>query len=115
VAESVNLVRVTVSGTPGTGTITLAAAVSGFINMTQAGAVDGRLYEYAIESTISSGVFTQREVARGRWSSSANTLTRDIVMASTNGGAKISAASDANVIILKDAEDDPLPNWMVAY
>ena len=114
-AESLNLVRVTVSGAPGTGTLTLSTAVQGFLTMAQAGAIDGRLYEYAIENDWQSGAWQSREIVRGRWASGANTLTREQTVASTNSNNPINVLAGAQVIILKDAEDDPLPAWMVAY
>jgi len=113
VADRLNLVRVGVSGTPGTGTITLGSVVSGFLTMAQAGAVDGRIYDYAIESNVSGGVFTQREVGLGVWNSSGNTLTRLQVRNSTNSNNKISVATDAHVIITLNSDPpDAMGRWL---
>jgi hypothetical protein len=98
-----NLVRVT-SATTGTGTLTLGAAVSGFLNVTQAGGSNGKTYSYAIEADYVDGVATNREVGTGVWSSGGNTLTRSVVK-STNGNALLNLAGDAQVIITDLAAD----------
>ena len=50
-AKIFNLARMTVSGTPGTGNITLNAAVSGLLTFAQAGVVDGDVIEYSIKDS----------------------------------------------------------------
>lgn len=95
-----NLARMTVSST-GTGTITLNAAVSGFLTFTQAGcstAAAGQFVSYAINDT------TQSEIGRGTYISSALTLTRGSSY-STNGNAAIDMSNTAQVFITPRAAD----------
>lgn len=92
-----NLVKVT-TATTGTGTITLGAAVSGFLTMTQAGAVNGTTYSYGIRDGANS------EAGTGVWTSGSNTLTRT-VLRSTNSNAAISLSGTAEVFITALAED----------
>lgn len=97
-----NLVRMTVSGTPGTGTITLGSAVQGFLTPAQAGMVNARVYSYAIEAdyvTVGDDLLpTSRETGTGTYTSSGTTLTRSVIN-STNGNALLNLTSDAQVII----------------
>lgn len=98
-----NLVRQT-SATTGTGTVTLGAAVTGFLSVGQAGGVDGTIYSYAIEADYVTNVATSREVGHGILGGSGTTLTR-VVSKSTNSNALLSLAGDAQVIIVVAAED----------
>jgi len=84
--------------TTGTGTVTLAAAVSGFLTFAQAGFIDGDIVSYTIEEG------SNREVGWGVYTASGTTLTRN-VRASTNGGAAISLAGSARVFATILAED----------
>jgi hypothetical protein len=93
-----NLTRVT-TATTGTGTITLGAAVSGFLSFTAAGIPDGAQVSYGINDG-SSG-----EAGRGRYSASGATLTRDIIYESTNGGGAINLSGTAQVFVTCLAED----------
>lgn len=103
----VNLVRAA-SATTGTGTLTLGSPVVGFLDMASAGAINGATYTYAIEGNyIAAGdefVASAREIGRGVWDSSANTLTRN-VLKSTNSNALLNLTGDEQVIITLAAED----------
>jgi hypothetical protein len=93
-----NLARMT-TATTGTGTITLGSAVSGFLTLAQAGVGDGRKVSYGINDGANS------EVGRGTYTASGTTLSRDTILASTNGGAAISLSGSAQVFITALAED----------
>ncbi len=92
-----NLVR-QVSSTTGTGTLTLGAAVTGFLTVGQAGGVDGMIVHYAIEADFVANVATSREVGIGTLGSSVSTLTRTVVN-STNGNALLNLSGDEQVFI----------------
>ncbi len=92
-----NLVR-QVSATTGTGTVTLGAAVTGFLSAAQAGGVDGVTYSYAIEADYVGGVATSHETGIGVLGGSQTTLTRT-VRNSTNSNALLNLAGEAQVII----------------
>lgn len=93
-AELLNRVKVGVSGTPGTGTVTLGTRDTGFQTFASAGAVAGRQYSYTIE-----------ELGSDLWESgigtyTGTTLTRDQVYDGTNGpGVKVSFTSAAKVFV----------------
>ncbi len=89
-----NLVRVS-TATTGVGALALGAAVTGFLDMDGAGAVDGQTYDYAVED---GSPVTQREIGSGAWDEGAATLTRT-VRDSTNGGAAIDIVGPAQVIV----------------
>jgi hypothetical protein len=97
-----NLVRVAVASAPGTGTISLGSAFTGFLSPTQAGMIDTVTYDYAIEADyVASGddlVPTSREVGYGVYTASGSTLTRNVVN-STNSNALLNLGTDAQVII----------------
>ena len=93
-----NLVRVATS-TTGTGTITLGAAVSGCLSFSGASVPNGSVVSYGIADGAHS------EVGRGTYDSSAGTLTRDTVLASTNSGNKISLSGNAQVFITALTKD----------
>lgn len=92
-----NLVQQAIASS-GTGTLTLGAAVTGFLTMAQAGAPNGAQVSYAILNG------DQTEVGRGTYSSSAGTITRG-VLRSTNNNALINIAGVATVIVTALAED----------
>lgn len=97
-----DLVRVGVSGTPGTGTITLGTAISGFLTFAQGGVSNAEVVTYAINDQ------GQSEIGYGTYTSAGTTLSRDTVLSSTNGGfggSKISATSTAQVFIAMSARD----------
>jgi hypothetical protein len=88
------------SATTGTGTLTLAAAASGFITFDNAGVPHGGV---TVTYLIVDG--TNREVGRGVYTFSGLTLTRATVLASTNGGSAISCSGAQTVSITDAAED----------
>lgn len=100
-----NLVRV-LSLTTGTGTLTLGSALTGFLNPTQAGMIDGVTYSYAIEADYTTVgddlVPTSREIGLGVYTASGTTLTRSVIN-STNGNALLNLAGDEQVIITLNA------------
>lgn len=96
-AKLYNLVRVE-TATTGTGTITLGAAVSGFLTFAQGGASNGETITYSIRDGANS------EIGRGVYTSSGTTLTRS-VLKSTNSNAAINLSGNAEVMISAAAED----------
>lgn len=99
-----DLARMTVSSS-GTGTITLNAAVSGFLTFDLAGcstAAAGEIIRYAVSDT------TQSEIAYGTYTSSALTLTRGSStngMKSTNSNTPINMSNAAQVLITPQSRD----------
>jgi hypothetical protein len=93
-----NLARMTTS-TTGTGPIILGTVVAGAISFADAGVVDSAVVSYGIREEDKS------EVGRGTYFSTGPTLTRDTILNSTNGGAAIVLAGNAEVYITVLAED----------
>ena len=77
--------------TTGTGTLTLAGAVSGFQSFAAVG--DGNEAFYCIVSG------SNWEVGQGTYTASGTTLSRDTVFASSASGAKITVAAGAEVFV----------------
>jgi hypothetical protein len=92
-----NLARMT-TATTGTGTITLGAAVAGFLTFAQAGVLDGYSVSYGIVDGVNS------EVGEGIYTTSGTTLTR-VVTKSTNSDTAINLSGTAQVYITHRAED----------
>lgn len=100
-----NRVKMTVSGTPGTGTVTLLAAVTNFLTFAQGGIANAATTTYEI---IESGVGW--EIGRGTYTTAGTTLSRDTVLITSAGNqTKISFTSAATVFVVAAAEDVPLP------
>jgi hypothetical protein len=93
-----DMVKMTVTGTPGTGTITLNAAVAGFQTFAAAGVVSGQTVSY---SALDQALW---EVGRGVYTTSGTTLTRGALFSSAGGGA-VSLTTNATVWIALLAED----------
>jgi hypothetical protein len=81
------------SSTAGTGTLTLAGAVTGF-----------QSFQTALGSTAIVQVYytiwdnsTNWETGRGTYTGSATTLSRDVVLSSSNSGALVSFSATLNV------------------
>jgi hypothetical protein len=96
-AKLYNLARMT-TATTGTGTITLGAAVSGYLSFSQSGVADGTTVSYGINDGANS------EVGTGVYTASGTTLTRTITK-STNSNAAINLSGTAQVFITPRAED----------
>ena len=82
--------------TTGTGTLTLAGAVSGFQTFAIVG--NGNTAYYCITSG------TDWEIGEGTYTASGTTLSRDTVIGSSAGGAKISVVSGAEVFLTIPAD-----------
>lgn len=76
--------------TTGTGTVTLAGAVSGYRTFTSVFATGNRV-NYAITSG------TDWEVGTGTFTTSGTTLSRDVIFASSNSGSAITLAGTSNI------------------
>jgi hypothetical protein len=87
------------SSTTGTGTLTLTTAVRGFLTFALAGVVNGE----RLTITIRDGADT--EVSIGTYTAVGTTVSRDTVISSTNGGAKINCTGRQTVAITIAAED----------
>lgn len=92
-----NLARVT-TATTGTGTITLGAAVSGFLTFANAGIADQDVVSYGIRDGANS------EIGFGLYTASGTTLTRNVTN-STNANAAITLSGAAEVFITARAEE----------
>lgn len=79
-----------VSGTPGTGTITLGAAVAGFRSFAAAGVANGDVVNYVAEDG------TAWEYGRGTYTVTGTTLSRTLIGSST--GALLALSSAATIL-----------------
>ena len=96
-AKLFDLARMT-TATAGTGTITLGAAVSGFLTFAGAGVADGDVVSYGIKDGANS------ECGTGTYTAAGTTLSRTVTK-STNSNAAISLSGSAEVYITLRAED----------
>lgn len=98
-----NLAIMTVSGTPGTGTITLGVAASfngvSFLSFAAAGVSNGDVVDYSIQDPTNGG----SEIGFGTYTSAGTTLTRTVTK-STNANSAITASSASLVLISPRAE-----------
>lgn len=101
-AKLYNLARVS-TATTGTGTITLGAAVSGYLTFALAGVANGDVVTYGIKDGANS------EVGWGVYTSAGTTLTRGPVK-STNSNSAISLSGSAEVFITAMSSDFPFPD-----
>jgi hypothetical protein len=100
--EIYDLTRMT-TPTAGVGTITLGVAVSGYLTFAAAGVPDGAKVIYGIRDGVNS------EAGYGTYTAAGTTLSRDKILASTNGGSAISLSGGAEVYITMAAESLPQP------
>lgn len=96
-AKQFDLARVS-SATVGAGTITLGAAVSGYLTFALAGVADGDIVSYGIKDGANS------EAGTGTYTAASTTLTRNVTK-STNANAAINLSGGAEVYITLRAED----------
>lgn len=87
------------SSTTGTGTVTLLGAVTGYITFSSV--IGTGNYTYYVIEINSLG---QWEVGRGTLSSS-TTLTRDLVLSSSNGGALVNFSAGTKNVFLTNPAD----------
>lgn len=92
--------KMSVSGSPGTGDVTLNAAAPGFQSFATAGASDGDRISYVIEEV--GGLY---EFGVGTYVASGPSLTRDAVYGSSDGGAKVGFSAQAVVYASVSAAD----------
>lgn len=97
-----NLARMT-TATTGTGTITLGAAVTGFLSFSGAGIQDGDTVTYAINDP-GGGNPTASEIGHGVYTAGGTTLTR-VVEKSTNSNNAINLSGNAHVFLSASAID----------
>ena len=95
--------EMTVVGVPGTGPITLNAAVAGYKTFADAGAIDGNVLSYGITDGFAC------EMGHGVYSSTGPTLTRTTIVSSSNSGLPISVSSGAAVYLTALADDIKYP------
>jgi hypothetical protein len=93
-----DMAKMTVTGTPGAGTITLNAASSGFQTFAGAGVNDGETVSYSIVDG------SNWEVGRGVYAVSGTTLSRGPIF-SSNSNAAVSLTSAAVVEVAVLGED----------
>ena len=98
----VDNVKMTVSGTPGTGTITLGSAVTGAMSASTAGVPNGSQVSYYISDGGSNW-----EIGQGTYSTTGPTLTRGALWSSAGANTAISLDSSALVSLTLLAEDIP--------
>jgi hypothetical protein len=81
----------TTSVTAGIGTISLGSAVTGYQSFASIG--DGNQTYYLIKGTL------DWEVGKGTYTTSGNTLSRDIVFSSSNGGALVNFSTETKNVL----------------
>lgn len=94
-----NLGRMFVFGVPGTGNITLANPVPGFLTFAQAGVLNGAVVRYGAKDG------NAREVGYATYSSTGPALNARVIESSTNGGAALNLSSNAVISLLPSATD----------
>jgi hypothetical protein len=93
-----NIAAMTVTGTPGTGTITLNAAVSGYIPFADAGVIDGDIVSYMARDG------SNREIGTALYTASGTTLSSRTVLNSTNSNNAVSLTSAAKIYLTAAAQ-----------
>lgn len=87
-----------VSGTPGTGAVTLGSASSGFQSFADGFPNRPCVVGYAIEDG------TAWEVGKGTLNATGTQITRDVIRSSSNSGATINATSSAVIFCTPSSE-----------
>ena len=95
----VNRARMAVASAPGTGTISLGAAVPGYQTFAAAGVNNGDVVSYVMEDG------SAWEFGQGTYASSGTTLARTTIQGSSSSGAAIGASSGAQVYVTALASD----------
>lgn len=95
-----NLVGVSTS-TTGTGAVSIGSTLGsdGYVSFVDAGVPDGATVTYLLRDG------SQSELGHGTYSLGLATVTRDTVLTSTNGGAKINLSGTANLFLSVSSED----------
>jgi hypothetical protein len=83
------------SATTGTGTLTLAGAVTGFQAFSTAFVTGQRVYFCVTDNT-------NWEVSEGTYTTSGTTLTRDVVFSSSNAGALVNFGAGTKSVFCVD-------------
>lgn len=98
-----NLAKMSVSGTPGTGSPSLGSALPTFFSFAEAGAVDGKPYKWLIRDGA------DVELVVGNYNSSGPTISRTTVLmskiAGTAGTTKLTLTSAAIITCVASVED----------
>lgn len=98
-----NRAKMSVAGTPGTGTITLGSAVTQFASFAEAGAVNATKYPYLTEDG------NDFEIGQGTYTASGPTFSRDTVYLSKISGVagttKLTLTSNALISIVATSQD----------
>ena len=105
-----NNVKMSVSGTPGTGAVTLGSALTGFQSFSSGGAANADTFPYRLEDG-SSGAW---EIGIGTYSTTGPTVTRTTITASSNAGAAINATSAAVIMCASLSADIPTQSNLLA-
>lgn len=97
--------QMTVSGTPGTGTITLGSATSGYQTFAAAGAHDGETLKYLVQEG------TAWELRYGVYTSAGTTLTRGVLIGSSTGSPiSFTSAAIVTIVDISSVFAPALPN-----
>lgn len=100
-----NRAKMSVSGTPGTGTITLGSADIAYQSFAAAGIANLDTVKYLIEDG------TAWEIGYGTYTSASTHLARTVLIESSTG-SKISATSAAKVSVIADAQQIAAGGWV---
>ncbi len=88
--------KMTVSGTPGTGIITLNAAVSPFQSFAAAGVIDGQTVDYLAEDGAA------WEIGQGVYTAAGTTLSRGLKSSSTGSLVSLTSAATVSITFTSD-------------